>query len=484
MPAPESRHEQIRRMRRTGLSSQTIYTTATQLWDLPPSEARKEQRKALSHLVMEATSFDILGELMLKYRQQEHTLDIMSRELRKDDLKASFFNTHRKLLKDSCNTLLVMHEMRDKTGRNHCIPIEEKAKRKKEQLEMADLHMRDAERMRQSGYFWDPRYGIMQPHCNLTSLTLAIRDVIRMRMLPKSPYEDYMIAQALDALTEEEKKLDPETLCKEERLTELQTWGALKDAKPGMTDYKHLSILTQRFFLERAKEYNRVWAQAESHVDGLMAAKGIKPHPDAHPVGIPPLVKRAAEGDEEAIRELKEWVARHSLVRPPALDEKPLFPHGPDWENALTRSLKQNIAAELNEPTPANVAESPPPDKNTQDSAFDMRCGRSPTVPLTPTEGLPATPSAPLPSLAKVATQVITILLAFLCAWMCLTLITVPSAMAIVMPLGITDVMIVEDAQTQNLIIHHPDIATTDECQSPSQLVATSFFLAAPGPSG
>src|SRR5437868_3552337 len=122
MPTPEPRLEQIRRHRKAGMSSQTIYTTATQLWDLSPSEARREQRKALNPLVMEATSFDILGELMLKLRQQEHTLDIMSRELKRDDLKASFFNAHRKLLKDSCNTLITMHEIRDKTGRNHCKP--------------------------------------------------------------------------------------------------------------------------------------------------------------------------------------------------------------------------------------------------------------------------------------------------------------------------------------------------------------------------
>lgn len=322
MPTPESRIDQILRWRSAGLSTQSIKTTATQLWDLSPKQARLLQKKAMNRIVLEATSIDVLGELMLKYRQQEHALDIMSRELKRDDLKASFYNTHRKLLKDCCNTLVAIAEVRTEAGRDNCKPVEKEAERRKEEQQQVDTDMKDVEYNRQMGYFYETKHGIMQPANNLTSLALAIRDVIRMRMLPKSPYEDYLIAEALGALTEDEKKVNPETLSREERDTDLHTWNPYRDACPGDTRYREQAVLTQRLYLERLQEYNRIWAQAEAYVDGLMEAKGMKPHPDALRIGIPPVVRKAAEGDEQAIQELKDYVARNNLLRAATAEEQ------------------------------------------------------------------------------------------------------------------------------------------------------------------
>ena len=70
-------------------------------------------------------------------------------------------------------------------------------------------------------------------------------------------------------------------------------------------------MLAQRRFLTRIQEYNEIWKKAEEHVDGLLAAKGLRPGMHFPYIGVPPVIKRASEGDPEAIAEIKETLAPH-----------------------------------------------------------------------------------------------------------------------------------------------------------------------------
>ena len=322
MPATKAQQTQMRGYRIKGLDKHTIRATATQFWGLTPKETRREERRFNRDLALEATSMDILGELMLIYHQKCHIVDNMSRQAKNEDLPASFFNTQRLLLNDCESSLISIAEMREKTGRDRSKPPEKAVERKKEEKRLAEVNFETYESGRATGYFYDNAHGLMQPGNDLLSEQVAIRDVLRMRMLPKSQYEDYMIAQLLGALTEDEKKLDPETLSKEEVVTDLHTWDPMRHAIPGQTKYKEEEKLAQLFFLKRVQEYNEVWAKAEQHVDGLLVMHQIQPGMRYPFVGLPLCVKKAAEGDEQAIAQLQIMVAAAKQQTPEYVNQQ------------------------------------------------------------------------------------------------------------------------------------------------------------------
>ena len=90
MPRPKNHRQQLRNLRSTGCDTKTANLTATALWDQSPEEAHKDQKHMMARYALEGAALDIVGELMLKYRQQEHHVDIMCRDLKKDNLPASF----------------------------------------------------------------------------------------------------------------------------------------------------------------------------------------------------------------------------------------------------------------------------------------------------------------------------------------------------------------------------------------------------------
>lgn len=322
MPATKAQQTQMRDYRIKGLNKRTIRATATQFWGLTPEEAGHEERRFHRDLALEATSMDILSELMLIYHQKCHIVDKMSRQVKNEDLPASFYNTQRLLLNDCEASLIHLAQMREKTGRDRSKPPEKAVERKKEEQRRAEIHFQTCESGRASGYFYDNAHGLTQPGNNLLSEQVAIRDVLRMRMLPKSQYEDYMIAQLLGALTEDEKKLDPETLSKEEVVTDLHTWDPMCHAIPGQTRYQEEERMAQLLFLKRVQEYNEVWAKAEKHVDGLLAMHQIQPGMRYPFVGLPPCVKKAAEGDPQAIAQLQIMVAAAKQQTPEYVNQQ------------------------------------------------------------------------------------------------------------------------------------------------------------------
>ena len=221
MPHEESHLDKTLHMLTAGLSPQTVHTTATDKWGLSSTEANKLYKKAMRKLALEATAIDSLGELMLTYRCQQHLLDQMARQQDRDDLPASFFNTQRHLLNDCRNTMVSIDTTRKEASRDKSKSPEKSKERAKELRDYAEITFRHTEANRAQGYFYDSRHGIVQPGNNILSWETAVRDIIRMRMLPKSPHEDYIIAEMLDALTEEEKKYNPDHLSKNTVETDL-----------------------------------------------------------------------------------------------------------------------------------------------------------------------------------------------------------------------------------------------------------------------
>jgi hypothetical protein len=371
MQPTETHLAKTRRLMVSGLSQQTLRTTATAIWGLSLDEVDQIEKKTKKGFALEATCLDTLGELMLTYRKQEQLYDEMTRQHKREDLPASFFNTQRLLLSDMRATCVSLDTTRTKAGRDCSKPPEKARERRRRRRESAAITFRHTESNRQQGYFYDNRHGIVQPGNNILSWEVAVRDIIRMRMLPKSQYEDYMIAQMLDALTEEEKKLNPETLSKEEVNTDLHRWDAEFHCEPGPTKYQEESLLAQRIFLERIQEYNKTWADAEKHVDGLLAARGMKLGMRFPYVGVPPVVKKAAEGDPAAIAEIKE------AIKPDTQGEA-------DWGRPW--SIDYSKSTFLPDPSGYNYG--------------------------------------------KALSYIVTMLLAFTCSWTCLCLVVGPHALA------------------------------------------------------
>jgi len=310
MSTETDRKPAIKRLLCTGYHANTILPHAKALWDLSDEQAAQAIADVKTDFALEATTLDILGELMMLYEQQRVGIDIMSRKLKDEDLPASYQNTHRLRVNDAVSILWKIDDLRTRTGRDRSEPPEKAADRAIEKSENAKVNFTCVESQARQGYFYDNANGITQPGNLLPSEAVAIRDCIRMRMLPKSQYEDYMIAKLLNALTEDEKKIDPETLSKDEVMTDLHTWDLMEDAAPGQTKFQEHQKLAQIIFLQRVQEYNAIYEKAAVYVDGLLDEKQIKPGMRFPFVGIPPVVKKAADGDKAAIAELQIMVNR------------------------------------------------------------------------------------------------------------------------------------------------------------------------------
>ena len=309
MPPPHL--DQAQRMRQSGLATDTVFLTATKLWDYSPKEAKGLNRRLMRDYALEGTAIDILGELQLKYRQQDHLIDAMARDLKKEGQTASFYNVYRLALSDSRTSLLSIAKHREETGRN-CFrtPEQQRAEKKEREERLANIHQA-CERNRDVGAFVHSGHDCEQAGIDLLGQDCAVRDIIRMRMLPKSPKEDWLLAELFDCLTEDEKKIDVTKLSDKEAATDLNQWMPAKHAAPGNTKYNAYQSIAKAVYLERLKHYNEVWKKAEEKVEARMKELGLTPRIVKPFVGLPDIIKRTSEGDEKALDELTELL-RHA----------------------------------------------------------------------------------------------------------------------------------------------------------------------------
>ncbi|HQR08814.1 MAG TPA: hypothetical protein PLN21_18480, partial [Gemmatales bacterium] len=292
------------------ISPINVLNNSVNIWGQPEDEAKLELGEVKKQFALEATAMDVLAELMTLYKQQQFGIELISRHLKGDNVTASMFNVFRQLTSNAKDTVLSLVDYRDKNGRDRTECPEKQADLAKEKAENAQINWQCQEYQAVQGYHYDHALGITQPGNNLPSMETAIRDIVRMRMLPKSQYEDFMILQLFSALSEDEKKIDPETLCKEEKLTALHNWDPNVHAEPGQTKYKLYEEMSRIIFLQRVQEFNEVYEKAAQHVDGLMDEKQIQPGMRFPFVGLPPIVRKAADGDKEAIAQLQSMVNR------------------------------------------------------------------------------------------------------------------------------------------------------------------------------
>lgn len=296
-----------------------ILNNSVNIWGQTEDDAKLELGEVKKQFALEATAIDVLGELMTLYKQQQFGIELISRKLKEENVTASMFNVFRQLTGNATTTMLRIADVRDKHGRNRTECPEKEADLAKEKAENAQVNWQCIEQQAMQGYHYDHALGIVQPGNNLPSMETAIRDIVRMRMLPKSQYEDFMILQLFSALSEDEKKIDPETLCKEEKLTALHNWDPNVHAEPGQTKYKLYEEMSRIIFLQRVHEYNDIYEKAAQHVDGLMDEKQIEPGMRFPFVGVPPIVRKAADGDKEAIAKLQSMVNRTRERTPEAV---------------------------------------------------------------------------------------------------------------------------------------------------------------------
>ena len=290
--------------RASGANIPTTVATAHSLWGLSPDQAQTELTDSNNRFTMEAVAVDVVRELFIKYRQQERLIDLMVRRSNDEKNNASFFNTYRLSLADSCKTLLSFEKLRSERGRDHCKPFEQTQQRLDNERRLQREYDNHHERERATGAFVDTATGRRIPGIDLPEELIAQRDVVRMRMLPKSPREDWLLAQMTGTLTEEEKKLDPNTLSDKEIETDLHRWNPLDYAAPGNNGRQLEYSAADIVFIERLRHQNEIWDRAFKTIDSKLEELGLHPRIVKPFVALPPLVQRAADGDPKASEEL------------------------------------------------------------------------------------------------------------------------------------------------------------------------------------
>jgi hypothetical protein len=264
-------HEMGKRFLYSGNSPQSLHATLTIGKRLSPEEAAKVTEDIYADLADDVTKLDVLLQLGLNFRQREHAIEELSARLKKDDAPASSFNTHRLYLNDQVKVLQIINETREKQERNRCVPAEQKAQQEEERRESDERLFQHRGMTRDKGYYYVPGVDMEQPECNLDPDTIARRDVVRMRHLPKSPYEDRILAEEYQATFEVENKIDKEKLSKKEMPCD--EYRDIREVpQPKWWDEKRR--LTNRLTIERAWAWNNAMERAEAHVEAIDRSKG------------------------------------------------------------------------------------------------------------------------------------------------------------------------------------------------------------------
>jgi hypothetical protein len=291
-----------------GIAEDSLRETGRLLWALSPDEIKQLIQKLRYDSAQNVAHLDILGELGNNFRVQKYAIDKMSRQMSSDPQNAHYYNSFFRALRDNTDLLLKIDKQRDKEGRNLHKPPEKADADFIKRQEFAHISQQDMERARQLGYFLHPKFGVAVPDGDLSPDMIVCRDLVRMRMMPRSTYEDYIIMEELGLLKEEEKVENAEWLNDIKIPNRLEEFE-VEDLMPVATNYKEYNMLAKKIFLGRLQTYNDTWIKAEEYVEGLMKKFNIKLG-QAHTFrGLPRQVRQAAAGDPEAIKELKEIVA-------------------------------------------------------------------------------------------------------------------------------------------------------------------------------
>jgi hypothetical protein len=324
MQTPQQTRDGIAKQALHGLSFPTCRQVHELIHKTPKEQVDAAIQSFLRDLGFEASNLDILAHQMLQLHHMQNIGDAMARRLKEDDLPASFYNAYRHVVKDTSALLLQLDEQRIKENRKTFVSPENQALKDQEKQEYNHVHFAQMDRYTRKGYYYDPRHGIMIQSQDLPPEQLAEREIMRMRLLPKSPREDAILADALLDLEKDEADYH--------KINNIETPTDIRDFDPESIEKRHLisdpyqeaCLLARRIFIERLQNYNTIWQKAAEKVDGLLEAVGIKIGFRHESVGLPKCVQRAAEGDVEAIKELRAAVAeiQASKTKPKTAEEK------------------------------------------------------------------------------------------------------------------------------------------------------------------
>ena len=314
MQTPQQMKENMAKQADLGLS----FATCRQVQELIHQVAKEKIDAAIQDILkdlgFEASKIDVLAHQMLQIHRMNSIGDSMARRLKEDDLPASFYNAYRHVVKDTSTMLLTLDEQRIKENRKTFVSPEDEQAKLAEAQRWNHVQFAMSEREFQKGYFYEPRYGVVQPALDLKAEQVIERDIIRMRLLPKSPREDAIIADALLELEKEEA----ENKAWYEKVNNIEVPSGVREFDPNAYEesLEHINprhngyhSTAKRIYLERLQHYNSIWQKAEEKVEGLLEAVGIKIGFRHESVGLPKCVQKAAEGDADAISELKSAVA-------------------------------------------------------------------------------------------------------------------------------------------------------------------------------
>src|SRR4029079_7251178 len=120
----EPPHQLCRRLATTGYTEATILASLERLAGLDAEQARAEDAPLLNDRAREATTYDVLGGLMLNLLRRNAAMEEMRPMLRREDAPASSFTTYRGMLKDQDTALLALCQHRNDSGRDKSVPSE------------------------------------------------------------------------------------------------------------------------------------------------------------------------------------------------------------------------------------------------------------------------------------------------------------------------------------------------------------------------
>lgn len=307
-----NRITQIEQLLAQSASEVVVRKTALESWGMSPRKFERALRKAKNRYARRGCAMDIIAELMITYDAVGHRLHLMAME--KDEAKknASFHNTLRLHHQQRVAILKDIDHFRTAEDRNTFKDSERDAAREKELDHYKHVHFNSMDCEVRTGQYYDSDVGMTRNAFELNPTLLAQRDAARMRILPKSPREDSILAELLDAKLEPCDHFDPSTIDGTERPTDLGTLDPYE-----FSDFKYRKYsagkeeiyrMARTIWLERLKHYNDTWCAAEKDITGVMDLFGIKLHVLHDSVGIPEPIKRALAGDVEAIADLKASV--------------------------------------------------------------------------------------------------------------------------------------------------------------------------------
>ncbi|HQR41428.1 MAG TPA: hypothetical protein PLX97_02065 [Gemmatales bacterium] len=313
---------QIEQLLAQAASEVVIRKTALDTWHMPPRMFERDLRRAKHRYARRACHLDIIAELMISYEVTCHRIHVMAMEKDESKKNASFHNAMRHLILQRISILKDIAHFRDAEDRNAFKDKERTADREKELDRYKHVHFTSMDSELRTGRYYDAEVGVTRNSFELNPNLIAERDAARMRILPKSPREDAILAEFLDTIVEPRDHFDPDKVDDTKRPTDIGTLNPYEFSDFHGCKYSRnnepLYHMARKIWLERLKHYNDTWCAAEKHITGVMDLFGIKLHVLHDSVGIPEPIKRALAGDTEAIADLKASVQafRRGEVKP------------------------------------------------------------------------------------------------------------------------------------------------------------------------